>query len=270
MIRFPTTSPDETIAQTLAFFEKYRDDLKAIGIASFGPVDPNPKSPTYGYITSTPKPGWADTNLAGRIHEGLGKPFVFDTDVNGAALGEYTWGAARDLSSALYLTVGTGVGGGAIVDGKRLQGLIHPEMGHLKLPRKAGDTFEGVCPYHGDCLEGMATGPALKARWGKPAQELPADHEAWDIEAHYLAMAVVNYILTLSPHIVIMGGGVMHQEQLFPKIRKLVQETLNGYVDSPAITENIDSYIVPPALGDETGVLGSIALAMEIQVSGFR
>lgn len=263
VVRFPTTTPEETISRALDFFRPYNSRLAAIGIASFGPVDPNPQSPTYGYITSTPKPGWANTNLAGEIYTALKQPFVFDTDVNGAALGEYKWGAARDVDSALYLTVGTGVGGGAIVNGQRLHGLLHPEMGHLMLPRAAGDTFAGNCPYHNTCLEGMATGPALKKRWGTSAENLPPDHEAWDIEAWYLAMAVVNYILTLSPHLVIMGGGVMEQEQLFPKIRNIVQETLNGYINKPAITEHINTYIVPPALGNQAGVLGSIALAQE-------
>ncbi len=263
VVRFPTTSPDETIERAISFFDKYKKDLKAIGIASFGPVDPNPVSPTYGYITSTPKAGWANVNLGGRIKEAFGKPIVFDTDVNGAALGEYTWGAAKEYDSAIYLTVGTGIGGGAIIEGHRLHGMIHPEMGHLMVPRAPGDTFEGNCPYHVTCLEGMATGPALKKRWGTSAENLPRDHEAWDLEAFYLAMAVVNYILTLSPHLIIMGGGVMEQEQLFPKIRKLVQDTLNGYINTPAILENIDTYIVPPALGNKAGVLGSIALAME-------
>ena len=263
VVRFPTTTPDETIAKTLAFFEPYKQNLKSIGIASFGPVDPNPNSPTYGYITSTPKPGWANADLGGRVSQALGIPMVFDTDVNGAALGEYTWGAAKSHESALYLTVGTGIGGGAIVGGQRLHGLIHPEMGHVMVPRAPGDTFEGNCPYHVTCLEGMATGPALKKRWGTSAENLPPDHEAWDIEAFYLAMAVVNYILILSPQVVIMGGGVMDQMQLFPKIRQIVQDTLNGYINTPVITEEIDTYIVPPALGNRAGVLGSIALAQE-------
>ena len=263
VVRFPTTTPDETIARTLSFFNQYSEQLKSIGIASFGPVDPNPASATYGYITSTPKAGWANTDLGGRVSKALNVPMVFDTDVNGAALGEYKWGAAKALDSALYLTVGTGIGGGAVVDGQRLRGLIHPEMGHVMVPRAPGDQFEGNCPYHQTCLEGMATGPALKKRWGTSAENLPRDHEAWDLEAFYLAMAVVNYILILSPQVIIMGGGVMDQDQLFPKIRKIVQETLNGYINTPVITEDIENYIVPPALGNQAGVLGSIALAQE-------
>lgn len=263
VVRFPTTTPTETIGQAISFFKNQPAAIQAFGIASFGPVDPNPTSSTYGFITSTPKPGWANTNLAGAIKETFDVPITFDTDVNGAALGELRWGAAKGLNSCLYLTVGTGVGGGAIVHGKRVHGLLHPEMGHLMLPRAEGDMFEGHCPYHKTCLEGMATGPALKARWGVPAETLPQDHQAWVFEAHYLAMALVNYILTLSPERIILGGGVMEQKHLFPMIRSRVQHTLNNYISSPAIMENIDAYIVPPSLGSNAGVLGAIALAQE-------
>ena len=261
--RFPTTTPEETIGQAIAFFRNQPHKLEAIGIASFGPVDPNPSSDTFGYITSTPKPGWKDTDLVGPIREAFGVPVGFDTDVNGAALAETYWGAAEGLDTSMYITVGTGFGGGAIVNGNRLHGLLHPEMGHIMLPRAPGDDFAGYCPYHGACLEGMATGPALKARWGVSAETLPPEHEAWEFEAHYLAMAVMNFILTLSPQRIIMGGGVMDQRHLFPRIRKRVQEALNGYVASPVITKNIDKYIVPPGLGNRAGVLGAIALGKE-------
>ena len=261
--RFPTTTPDQTINRAIEFFKEQDVAIDALGIASFGPVDPNPQSPTYGHITTTPKAGWAHTPLAQPIAEALNVPFVFDTDVNGAALGESRWGAAQNLNTVLYITVGTGIGGGAIVRGQRLHGLIHPEMGHLQIPMAPGDTFAGICPFHGNCLEGMATGPALEARWGRPAIELPPDHEAWDIEAHYLAMACANYLLTLSPQRIIMGGGVMDQQHLFPRIRARLSDILNGYVKSPHILEHIDNYIVPPALGNKAGVLGAIALAME-------
>ena len=260
--RFPTTSPEEAIGRMLDFLTKSREPLKGVGIASFGPVDPNPQSPTYGFITSTPKAGWTNTDLAGPIRDRFGLSTAFDTDVNGAALGEAWWGAGKGLENVLYLTVGTGIGGGAIVHGKPLHGLLHPEMGHLRVPRAEGDTFSGNCPYHHTCLEGMATGPALRARWGTPAETLPPDHPAWEFEAHYLAMALVNYILTLSPERIIMGGGVMHQEHLFPMIRNRVQDALNGYIQQPAILEDLDSYIVPPQLGDHAGVLGAIALAI--------
>jgi fructokinase len=267
--RFPTTTPDETIGRAVAYFEEQarEEPLAAIGIASFGPVDPNPDSPTFGYITTTPKPGWADTDFAGRIRRALGVPVGFDTDVNGAALGEHRWGAAQGTDTFIYLTVGTGIGGGGLANGGPMHGLIHPEMGHVRLPRHPDDAFPGVCPYHGDCLEGMATGPALEKRWGQRAKTLPADHPAWEIEAHYLAYGLVNFICTLSPQRIVMGGGVMEQSHLFPVIRHKVQTLLNGYVQSPEILERIDEYILPPALGGRAGVLGAIALAQETQAA---
>lgn len=263
LVRFPTTTPEETIGRAIEYFRNQPHALKGIGIASFGPIDPNPASASYGYITSTPKPGWQDTDLVGAIQRALKVPIGFDTDVNGAALSETRWGAAQDVDSSVYFTVGTGFGGGAIVNGKTIQGLIHPEMGHMMLPRAEGDDYVGYCPYHGPCLEGMATGPALKDRWGVPAETLPPDHKAWEYEAHYLAMAVINTILVLSPERIIMGGGVMEQQHLFPLIRKKVQDTLNGYVDSPMITETIEAFIVPPGLGNRAGVLGAILLGLE-------
>jgi fructokinase len=264
--RFSTTTPEETIERAKAFFEEGAREgpLAAIGIASFGPVDPNPDSPTFGYITTTPKEGWANIEFASRISRALGIPVGFDTDVNGAALGEHHWGAAQGLDTFIYLTVGTGIGGGGLVNGRPMHGLIHPEMGHVRLPRHAHDFFPGVCPYHGDCLEGMATGPALEARWGQRPETLPADHPAWEMEAHYLAYGLVNFICTLSPQRIVMGGGVMEQSHLFPLIRQKVQSLLNGYVQSPAILDQIDGYIVPPALGKRAGVLGAIALAQEV------
>lgn len=264
-IRFPTTTPAENLSQCLAFFreqvERY-GELTAVGIASFGPVDPHPHSPTFGYITTTPKPGWANTDFAGVIGQALGVPVGFDTDVNGAALGEWRWGAAQGLDTFIYLTIGTGIGGGVMVNGRLLHGLIHPEMGHIPLPHDwAADPFPGRCPYHGDCLEGMASGPAIADRWGKPGGDLPPDHPAWELEAHYLALALHTFICTLSPQRIIMGGGVMAQPQIFPLLRQKVQASLRGYVQHTAVLENIDSYIVPPALGARAGVAGAIALA---------
>lgn len=263
--RFPTTTPAETIGRAIAFFREQaavHGPPATIGIAAFGPLDPNPHSPTFGYITTTPKPGWANTNLAGEIREALGVPVGFDTDVNIAALGEGRWGAARGLSNYIYLTIGTGIGGGAVVNNQLVHGLIHPEMGHMALPHdRQADPYEGRCPYHGDCLEGMAAGPAIGERWGRPAVELPPDHPAWELEAHYLALALRSLICILSPERIIMGGGVMEQPQLFPLLRAKVQSYLNGYVQSPAITRDIDQYIVPPGLGNRSGVLGAFALA---------
>jgi len=260
--RFPTTTPEETIARAIAFF-RAQPRVAAIGIASFGPIDLHSDSPTYGYITTTPKPGWRHTDLAGAIRRALDVPVKFETDVNAAALGEARWGAARGLDTFIYLTIGTGIGGGGLVSGKLMHGLVHPEMGHIRLPHDfARDPFPGVCPFHGDCLEGLASGPALEKRWGARAETLPPDHPAWDLQAHYLALALVNYTCTLSPQRIILGGGVMEQVHLFPRIRRKVLELLNGYVQSPALLENIDAYIVPPALGKRAGILGALALVM--------
>jgi fructokinase len=262
---FPTTTPDETLRRTLDFFERQPYELAALGIASFGPLDPHPGSDTYGFITSTPKPGWSQADLLGPLQAALQVPASFDTDVNGAALGEGCWGAAQGLDTFGYLTVGTGIGGGAVVDGKLVHGLMHPEMGHMLIPHdRARDPFPGVCPYHGDCLEGLATGPAIEVRWGQPAPTLPENHPAWELEADYLALGVTNLLLVLSPQKVIMGGGVMKQRHLLPRIHRRVQEHLNGYLQIPAVLETIEKLIVPPALGDNAGVLGAIALAERV------
>ncbi len=262
-ITFPTTEPDETIGRAIAFFEPWSGQLASIGIGSFGPVDPDPNSSAYGHITTTPKPGWEGTDILERVESAMGVPVGFDTDVNAAALGEHRWGAAQDVDTFVYLTVGTGIGGGAMVAGELLHGLMHPEMGHLRVPHDhEHDPFEGVCPFHGDCLEGLATGPAIEARWGQPGETLASDHPAWSLEAHYLALELMAIICMLSPQRIILGGGVMQQRQLFPLIRSEVQELLNGYIQVPAIvTEAIDRYIVPAGLGDEAGVLGALALA---------
>jgi fructokinase len=261
-VRFPTTTPGETIGQAIEFFRARQADVAAIGIASFGPVDLNPTSPTYGFITTTPKPGWAATDLNGAIGRALDLPLAFDTDVNGAALGEHRWGAAQGLDTFLYLTIGTGIGGGGMIGGKLMHGLIHPEMGHMLLRHDhQADPFDGICPFHGDCLEGMASGPALQARWGQPAETLAPDHPAWPLQAGYIALALMNLICTVSPQRIILGGGVMMGPRLFPLIRTKVQELLDGYVQAPQVLEQIDRYIVPPALGSRAGVLGAIALA---------
>lgn len=261
--RFPTTTPEETIGRTIAFFRGQALRPEAIGIGSFGPVDLDPTSATYGYITATPKPYWSNADLVGPIGRALNVPVGFDTDVNAAALGEWHWGAAQGLANFIYLTIGTGIGGGGMINGRLMHGLIHPEMGHMRLPHDlAADPFPGRCPFHGDCLEGMASGPAIKDRWGRRAPELADDHPAWDLEAHYLALGLTNLICTLSPQRIILGGGVMKQPQLLPLIRQKSLALLNNYVQSPAILEEIDRYIVGPGLGDEAGVLGSVALAL--------
>jgi len=268
-MRFPTTTPEETLSRTIKFFSNYiknnDENIDAIGVACFGPVDLDKNSLTYGTITSTPKPGWANTDVVSRLENALNVPVAFDTDVNGAAVGEGKWGAAQGLDQFIYLTIGTGIGGGAVVAGKPLHGLVHPEMGHIMMAQnREKDPFEGYCPFHGTCFEGMCSGPAMKARWGQPAETLGADHPAWELEAEYIAEALHTFITVLSPQRIILGGGVMQQEHLFSMIRDKVKASLNGYVQSPAILENIDAYIVPPGLGNRAGVLGALALAQEI------
>lgn len=268
LARFPTTTPEETLPQVIRFFKNLPEPVQAVGIGSFGPVDPNPESPTYGQITTTPKPGWAHFNLLDAVQSELGVPAAFDTDVNAAALGEYRWGAAQGLATFIYLTIGTGIGGGIMMEGKPLHGLIHPEMGHIRLPHNwDSDPFAGICPFHGDCLEGLASGPAIEARWKQRAETLPPEHPAWELETHYIALSLVNFITTLSPQRIILGGGVMQAPQLLPLIRAEVQTLLNGYIQSPEILARIEQYIVPPALGGQAGVLGAIALA-ERHLSG--
>jgi fructokinase len=256
-LTIPTMTPDETMPQVIDFFRQY--ELKAIGIGSFGPVDLNIKSPTYGSITTTPKLAWRNYPLLTVIKDAFSVPVGFQTDVNAAAFGELHFGAAKGLDSCLYLTVGTGIGGGAVVNGKVVQGLSHPEMGHIYIRRHPNDPYEGKCPYHRDCLEGLAAGPAIEERWGKKGQELECQKEVWEIEAYYLAQALAQYILILSPQKIILGGGVMKQTQLFPLIRQNVQELINGYVE----LEDLESYIVPPGLGDNAGITGALVLAYE-------
>jgi fructokinase len=220
---------------------------------------------TTGNITSTPKPGWADCDFAGRVGRALGLLVGFDTDVNGAALGEERWGAAQGLSDFVYLTVGTGIGGGALVEGRVVHGMLHPEMGHVRIPHdRVLDPFPGVCPYHRDCLEGLASGPAMEARWGVPADRLAADHPAWELEAEYLAYGLATWVCTLSPKRIVMGGGVMQQQHLFAMVRRELGKLLNGYIRTPQILEGLDGYVVPPMLGSRSGVLGGLVLAEQV------
>lgn len=264
--RFPTTTPQETLGRAVDFFKSQTVEAQigALGVGSFGPVDLDPTSPTFGHITTTPKPGWAYTDIVGPLQAALDIPVVFDTDVNAAAFGEFHWGAAQGLDPSIYLTIGTGIGGGIICGEHPIHGLVHPEIGHMLIPHNLElDPFPGVCPYHSDCFEGLASGPAIKQRWGQAGELLPADHPAWELEAHIIALALVNLILCYSPRKVVLGGGVMQQKGLFPLIRRKVQQNLNQYVHSGQITERIDQYIVPPALGNRAGVLGAVALAMD-------
>ena len=263
--RFPTTTPVETIGRTIQFFQPYTEkgELISAGIATFGPVDLDQKSDTYGYITSTPKPGWAQADLLGAIKRALNVPCGFDTDVNAAAFGEYYWiPENRELDPLLYITVGTGIGVGGIVNGRTLHGLIHPEAGHMFIPHdRTVDPFPGVCPFHEDCMEGLASGPSMAKRWGQPAETLPDDHPGWDLEAKYIGFLISNLLLNFSPKRVVLGGGVPQHAGFIPRVRKLVQQQLNGYLQSPKVTDTIEELIVPPALGNQAGVMGAIALA---------
>jgi len=263
-VRIATTTPEETIGRVVTFFAEQVSGapLTALGVASFGPVDLDPRSATYGSITTTPKPGWQHVDLLGPLRRALGVRIAFDTDVNAAALAEHRWGAAQNVRSVVYVTVGSGIGGGALVDGQPVHGLVHPEMGHQRIPHdRARDPFPGVCPHHGDCWEGLASAPALAARWGQPPETLSDAHPAWDLEADYLALGLANVILVLSPERVVLGGGVMTRACLWPMVRTKLQMVLAGYVSSPALGKGIESYLVPVALGDRAGVLGAIALA---------
>ena len=262
--RVPTTTPAETIGRVVAFFveQAARAPLAALGVASFGPVDLDPRSPSFGSITTTPKSGWRGVDLVGPLRKALGVPVGFDTDVNAAALAEHRWGAGRGLATLVYVTVGTGIGGGAVVAGRPLHGLVHPEMGHLRVPHdRARDPFAGICPAHGDCWEGLATAPAIAARWRRAPETLPDGHPAWALEAHYLALGLANVVLTLSPERVVLGGGVMARSHLYPLVRATVSELLGGYLASPALGDGLERYIVPPALGERAGVLGALLLA---------
>lgn len=262
--QFPTTTPEETLGQCLALLDSFRPALEAVGIASFGPVDLNPHSPTRGYVTNTPKTTWQYVDMVGTFTDRLQVPVGMDTDVNGAALGEHVWGAAQGLDTFIYLTIGTGIGGGGMVNGALMHGLLHPEMGHVYVPHdREEDPYEGWCMYHGNCLEGLAAGPALAGRWSVRGEDLPSDpgHRAWQLEAKYLAAGIVNFIYTLSPQRVILGGGVMANEFLYAMVRAQVKAQMNGYLQVPTLLEDLENYIVPPALGGRAGVLGAFALA---------
>ena len=253
---FPTTTPAETLERTAEFFAQ-NGGVSAVGVGSFGPIDLR-----AGRVTTTPKRGWANTEVVSVLHDALGVPVAFDTDVNAAALGEGRWGAAVGLDTFCYFTVGTGIGGGVMAGGRLVHGLIHPEVGHMLIPHdRARDPFPGSCPYHGDCFEGLAAGSAIERRWGKPGEELGDRSEVWELEAEYLALGVVNVICVMSPQRVILGGGVMKQPSLLPLVRARTRELLAGYVGAPELSDGLDDYIVGPALGDRAGVLGAIELA---------
>lgn len=265
--RFPTTTPEHTLDRAIGFLRSEgaaHGGMRGLGVACFGPIDLHPDSSRYGTITSTPKPGWADAAVVAPLREALGVPVAFETDVGGAAVGEWRWGAGRGVEDLVYMTVGTGIGGGVISGGRMVHGLVHPEIGHIPVRHdRARDPFEGTCPYHGDCLEGLASGTAMAARWGCPAEELPPDHEAWELEADYLAELVQTLVCILSPGRIVLGGGVLTGGSLLEAVRSRALERLGGYVRTSALTpEGIGGYVVAPGLGDRSGVLGALALAM--------
>lgn len=264
-ISIPTRTPEETMPEMIKFFKE--NDVDALGIGCFGPIDLDRQSQTYGYITSTPKLAWKNYNIVGEFKKALQKgsvsfPVGFDTDVNGSALGEWTFGCMQGLHTGMYITIGTGIGAGVFAEGKLLHGMLHPECGHILLSKHPSDTYEGKCPYHRNCFEGLAAGPAIEERYGQKAALLAERNDVWDLEAYYIAQALVSYILTLSPQRIVLGGGVMHQEQLFPLIRKKVKELLNGYIVTKELLD-IDSYIVPASLNDDQGILGALKLAAD-------
>ena len=259
-VSFPTRQPKETFEDMIGYFRQW--EIEALGIGCFGPLDLNKQSKTYGYITKTPKKGWENCNIVGTFRDAFGIPVGFDTDVNGAVLGEVTWGAAKGLENAIYITIGTGVGVGVYLNGALLHGLVHPEAGHVLLSRHPNDSYEGKCPFHKNCVEGLAAGPAIEARWGKKGIELADRDEVWELEAYYIAQAIMDYILVYSPQKIILWGGVMHQEKLFSMVRQEVKRLLNGYVSHEMILESIDDYIVPPALGEDPGIKGAIRLGV--------
>ncbi len=256
---YPTETPEKTMPVLIDYFKKF--DIKALGVGTFGPADLNEDSETYGYITSTPKPGWKNYNILGAFKDALKIPVGFDTDVNVAALGEATFGCMKGTTDGIYITIGTGVGVGVLSNGKLLHGMLHPEAGHILLARKEGDNVKSFCPFHDNCFEGLAAGPAIEKRWGKKAFDLKDNSEVWELEADYIAQALMNYILILSPKKIVLGGGVMHQLQLFPLIRKKTLELINGYVNTKEL-KDIDNYIVPASLNDNQGILGCITLAV--------
>lgn len=258
-VSIPTTTPEETMTEVFSFFDQY--ELTAIGIGSFGPIDVNKESDTYGFITSTPKTAWKFYDFLGSVKNRYSVPIGWTTDVNAAALGEIKLGAAKGLKSCVYLTVGTGIGGGAVINGELLEGYGHPEMGHIPVRLHPNETYKGTCPYHGDCLEGIAAGPAIEGRFGKKGHLLADQEEVWEMEAYYLAQALMNYTLILSPERIVLGGGVMKQKQLYPLVRQKFAELINDYVQVP----DLEQYIVAPGLEDNAGILGSLLLAADAE-----
>ncbi len=259
--QFRTSDPEQTLERIVGFFAG-GPRVEAIGVGSFGPVDLHPGSPRWGSVTTTPKPGWQQVSVAPVIRDRLGVPVAFDNDVTAAAVGEHRWGAGQGVDALCYLTIGTGIGAGLLIAGRPWHGLVHPEVGHMRIPRERDpEPFAGTCPAHGDCWEGLASGPAMAKRWQTAPEELPDAHPAWEIEADYLALGILSIVMVASPERVIVGGGVMERRPLLGMVRRRLRELVGGYLDTPLLGDEIESYVVSPALGDRAGVLGAIALA---------
>lgn len=259
-ISIPTTTPQETLKQVFDFFAKHQLGLEAVGVGLFGPVDSDRKSKQYGYITSTPKVAWQNFNIVGELQKQLDVPLHWTTDVNAAAYGEYCFGQGKQLESLVYYTFGTGVGGGAICRGKWIEGMNFPEMGHMVVQRHPLDLADSVCPFHKNCLEGLASGPALQMKAGKPAFEISSEDPIWDVESFYIAQCVYNTTLMLAPEVIVLGGGVMQQQHLLPRVKRIFEELMNGYVRYP----NIDDYLKLPALGNNAATIGCLTMAKEL------
>lgn len=267
-VRIPTTTPAETLPQIIDFFHHVTPSISALGVGTFGPVDLSPSSSTFGHLLQTPKRTWSHIDLKGELQRALRVPIVLDTDVNVAARAEYHMGAAQSVDTFLYLTVGTGIGGCLMVNGQPLRGLLHPEMGHIHVPRASNDVFQGVCPYHTSCLEGLASASAIEARWGTAPSALPDDHPAWAMQAHYLAQACASFVYTVSPKRIILGGGVMQRRLLFPMIQDRFRDLFSAYLSLPQLTQNVHTYIVPPELGTQAGIRGALILAQDGSQNG--
>ena len=264
---FPTLSPKETLNDIIEFFKSALNreiyEYQAIGVGSFGPLDLNPESRTYGYITSTPKQGWQFFNIKQEIESALQTRVYLETDVNASALGEFFLYPENRIQNLVYITIGTGIGAGIIINGKIVHGLVHPEFGHIRIPHDyRQDPFPGICPFHRDCFEGLASGPAMEERWHQPPEKIPTDHIAWELEAEYIAYAIANLICTISPEIIVLGGGVMQRHQLLKMVQSKTRCVLSGYIKSKSLEDNISEYIVPPRLKEDSGILGALSMAI--------
>ena len=266
-ITIPTTEPVETIGAVVAFLQRPRPGtrLVALGVATFGPIGLDRNSPDYGTVLRTNKQNWIGARILAPLDRRLGVPIGWDTDVNGAVLGETRWGAAVGIDPVIYLTIGTGIGGGLLVNGSTVHGLLHPEMGHVPMPTIPGDDFPGICSFHGRCLEGIASGPALVARCGRPLVELSPDDPIWDLTARYIAYGLSAIILVVSPRRIVLGGGVMRQAHLLPRIRRCLVEVLNGYIHLPQLEGGVDEYVVASTLDQKAGLFGALVLAERAQ-----